>query len=77
MVQPLDFMNLRVQGDSFEKISRNMKAEWLRTAVTGAGFWLPVMSANFAVVPAQYRVRFIAAASACAAFSSSPPLKVD
>lgn len=61
---PLYFLGVgMLQGDSFEQARRNLKAEWFNSYLADAGFWLPVMSANFALVPAQYRVRFIAAAS--------------
>ena len=61
---PLYFMFVGVlQGDSFEQARRNLSAEWLTSYVVGAGFWLPVMSANFALVPTQYRVRTTAAAN--------------
>ena len=52
-----------LQGDSFEQARRNLQAEWLNSYLVGATFWLPVMSANFALVPAQYRVRTMAAAN--------------
>ena len=52
-----------LQGDSFEKARTNLKTEWFTSYLVGAGFWLPVMSANFALVPAQYRVRTTAAAN--------------
>ena len=52
-----------LQGDTFEQAHRNLSAEWLTSYQVGAGFWLPVMSANFALVPAQYRVRTMAAAN--------------
>jgi hypothetical protein len=52
-----------LQGDSFEQARRNLSAEWRASYLADAGFWLPVMSANFALVPAQYRVRTLAAAN--------------
>ena len=52
-----------MQGDSFQQARRNLRAEWRSTYLADAAFWLPVMSANFALVPAQYRVRTLAAAS--------------
>ena len=61
---PLYFLSVGImQGDSFEKARSNLRAEWLTSYLVGAGFWLPVMSANFALVPAQYRVRYTAAAN--------------
>ena len=42
---------------------RALRAEWLTSYKADACFWLPVMSANFALVPAQYRVRTVATAS--------------
>lgn len=52
-----------MQGDSFQQARRNLRAEWRSTYLADSAFWLPVMSANFALVPAQYRVRTLAAAS--------------
>ena len=52
-----------LQGEPLASARRNLMAEWRTTYLVDACFWLPVMSANFALVPAQYRVRFIAAAS--------------
>ena len=52
-----------LQGDTFEQARRNLKAEWLSAYLVGAGFWLPVMTCNFALVPAQYRVRTMALAN--------------
>ena len=52
-----------MQGDSFEKIKSNLRTEWLTSSICGAGFWLPVMTLNFAVIPAAYRVRTTAAAN--------------
>ena len=52
-----------LQGDSLSQARRNLGAEWLNSYLVGAGFWLPVMSINFAVVPAQYRVRVMAMAN--------------
>lgn len=61
---PLYFLGVgMLQGDSFDKARRNLRAEWLTSYLADAGFWLPVMSANFALVPAAYRVRTVAAAS--------------
>ena len=52
-----------MQGDSFEQARRNLSAEWLTSYLVGAGFWIPFMTANFALIPAQYRVRATAAAN--------------
>ena len=52
-----------LQGDSFRQARRNLRAEWRATYFADAMFWMPVMSANFALVPARYRVRTTAAAS--------------
>ena len=61
---PLYFLGVGVlQGDGFEKAKSNLKDEWLSSYLVGTGFWVPVISANFALVPAQYRVRTIAAAN--------------
>ena len=52
-----------LQGDSLSDARRNLRAEWLNSYVIGAGFWLPVMSVNFAIVPPRYRVRTMALAN--------------
>ena len=52
-----------LQGESVATCVANLRSEWRATYLADACFWLPVMTANFALVPAQYRVRTIAAAS--------------
>ena len=52
-----------LQGDTFAQSARNLRAEWRSAYAVDTLFWLPVMSANFALVPAQYRVRTMAAAN--------------
>ena len=52
-----------LQGDSLEQARRNLCTEWFNSYKIGAGFWLPVMSLNFAMVPQQYHVRTMAAAN--------------
>jgi hypothetical protein len=61
---PLYFLSVgMLQGDGLEKTLQNLKNEWLTSYQVGAGFWIPVVSANFALVPARYRVRTMAAAN--------------
>lgn len=52
-----------LQGDSLSQACRNLSAEWRNSYLVGAGFWLPVMTANFAYVPPRFRVRTMAAAN--------------
>ena len=52
-----------LQGDSLADARHNLRAEWLNSYLVGAGFWLPVMSINFAMIPPQYRVRTMAMAN--------------
>ena len=52
-----------LQGDSLAHSRQNLRAEWLSSYLVGAGFWLPVMTINFAMIPPQYRVRTMAFAN--------------
>ena len=52
-----------LQGDSLSDARTTLRAEWLNSYLVGAGFWGPVMTANFALVPPQYRVRTMAMAN--------------
>ena len=52
-----------LQGDSLEQARSNLRTEWLNSYLVGAGFWLPVMSINFAIIPPHFRVRTMALAN--------------
>lgn len=52
-----------LQGDSLVQARQNLRAEWLSSYLVGAGFWLPVMTINFAMIPPHYRVRTMAFAN--------------
>ena len=61
---PIYFLSVgMLQGDSVQQALRNLRSEWKATYLVDCIFWLPVMTANFALVPAQYRTRTTAAAS--------------
>ena len=61
---PSYFMGVGLlQGESVAACVANLRSEWRASYLVDTCFWLPVMTANFALVPAQYRVRTIATAS--------------
>ena len=50
-------------GDSYEQARENLRREWLNSYLVGAGFWMPVMYANFKYAGKEWRMRTMALAN--------------